>query len=180
MSDDGLEPIDVTGRWVGFSQCWEKPGRYPIVADLRQTGDRITGEIYDQLRDRADYFGNSVLIFGMQIPNDIRRNFEQVIRRFGTETVPNFHLPDRSEVEGKVTGSQVRFTKTYRGLKTTWTVGEKEGGSFRREGHQVQYSGEFDRDRMCIVGSWGITQGRLLNRLLTPQARGGFELNRRS
>ncbi len=87
--------------------------------DLRQTGDNIRGELYDQMRSRSDYFGNSVVILGEQIPIDIRRKFEQLIRRFGTETVPNSRLPDTSDLRGTITGSQVRFTKTYRGLETT-------------------------------------------------------------
>ena len=151
MTDDGFEPVDVTGRWVGVSHAWEKPERYPIIADLRQTGDRITGEMYDQMRDRSDYFGTSVVVLGMQLPNEIKRNFEQVIRRFGTEMVPNSAPPDMSEIQGKITGSQVQFTKTYQGLEITSTAVEKQIGIFRREGHKVLYSGEFNRDRMSIV-----------------------------
>jgi len=178
MTDKRLEPVELTGRWTGISQCWEQLGRYPIIADLRQTGDNIRGELYDQMRSRSDYFGNSVVILGEQIPIDIRRKFEQLIRRFGTETVPNSRLPDMSEIQGTITRSQLRFTKTYRGLETTWTAGEEQVGTFPRDGHKVQYSGEFDRDRMRITGRWVITQWGLPGRFLPQQARGSFEFYR--
>ncbi len=179
MTDDGREPVEMTGRWVGFSHRWEKLGRHPIVADIRQTGNKISGEMYDQMSDRSDYFGNSVVLVAEQIPIDIRRKFERVIRRFGAETIPNSHLPDISEIQGTITGSQVRITKTYRGLETTWTAGEKQVGTFRRDGHKIQYSGDFNRDRTCIVGTWIIRQTGQLGRFLPQQARGSFELYRK-
>jgi hypothetical protein len=178
MTDDGREPVDVTGRWVGLSYGWEKPGRYPIIADLRQFGDRITGEMYDQMRDRSDNLGNSVVILGEQIPFDIRRKFEQVIGRFGTETVPNSRLPDMSEIQGKIAGSHVQFTKTYQGLETTWTLGEKQVGTFRRNGHKVRYSGDLNRDRTCIAGTWVMLQRALTGGFLPQQAWRSFELYR--
>ena len=178
MTDDELEPVELTGRWVGISHRWEKFERYPIIADLRQTGDNIRGEMYDQMRSRSDYFGNSVVILGEQIPIDTRRKLEQVIKQFGTETVPNSRLPVISEIRGTITGSQVRFTKNYRGLETTWTAGEKQVGSFRRDRHKIQYSGDFDRDRRCIVGTWIIRRTGQLGRFLPQQPRGSFELYR--
>ena len=96
MTDDGLEPVDVTGRWVGFWYGWEKPGRYPIVADLRQTGNMITGKMYDQIRERSDHFDKIAEILEKQMPNDVRRRFEQAFRRFGTGTVRISRLPDVS------------------------------------------------------------------------------------
>ena len=50
----------------------------------------------------------------------------------------NSRLPDTSDIQGKITGIQVHFTKTYRGAtEITWTVGEKQIASFRGR-HQVQ------------------------------------------
>ena len=172
MTDDGLEPVELTGRWVGFYRHrWEQLGTYPIVADLTQIGDRITGEMYDQLTDRSDYLDDFVEVIGKDIAYETRRSFEQVIRQFGTETVRNSRLPDTSDIQGKITGSQVKFTKTYRGaMEITLTVGEKQIGSFRRDGHQVHYSGYLDRDCMCITGRWIIRQWGLIGRFLPPQA----------
>ena len=39
MSDDGLEPVEVTGRWVGFYRYQsEQLGVFPLVAEIRQAG----------------------------------------------------------------------------------------------------------------------------------------------
>src|SRR5947209_17259189 len=116
MTGDGLEPVEVTGRWVGFYRHrWERLGTYPIVAEIQQTGDRISGEMYDQITDRADYLNDFVDIIGSDIASETRRGFERMIRRFGTEIVRNSHLPDTSDIEGRIRGSHVEFTKTYRG-----------------------------------------------------------------
>ena len=67
---------------------------------------------------------------------------------------------DRVEqvLQGKITGRKVQFTKTYRGaIEITLTAGEKQLELIRRDRYQVQYSDDFDRDRMCIVGSWVIS-----------------------
>jgi hypothetical protein len=174
MTDDGFGPIEMTGRWVGFYRHrWEQLGTFPIIADLCQNGDKITGEMYDQITHRSDYLEDYAAILGAH-------SLQDVIRQFGTETVRNSRLPDTSEIQGKITGSQVQFIKTYRGaLEITLTVGEKEVDTFRRDRHQVHYSGDFDRDRMCIVGSWVISQWGLLGRFMPPQARGSFELYRK-
>ena len=182
MTDDGLEPVEVTGRWVGFYRHrWEQLGTFPIIADLVQTDDMITGEMYDQITNRSDYLDDFVEAIGKDIASETRRRLQQVISQFGTETVCNSRLPDTSDIQGKITESLVQFTKTYRGaLEVTLTVGEKQVGSFRRHGHNVQYSGHLDRDRMCITGRWTIRRWGLLGRFLSPQALGSFELYRKS
>jgi hypothetical protein len=182
MTDDGLEPVELTGRWVGFYRHrWEQLGTYPIIADLCQTGDTITGEMYDQITERSDYLDDFVEILGEQIPTDTRRRFEQPIRQFGTETVRKSRLPDTSDIQGTLKGCQVQFTKTYRGtMEIILTVDENPVSSVRRDGHQVQYSGKFDRDRMCITGRWTISHMGLLGRLLPPHAWGSFELYKKS
>src|SRR5208337_1393286 len=119
MIDDGLEPVEVTGRWVGFYRHrWEQLGTYPIIAVLCQNGDKITGEMYDQITNRSQYLDDFVEVIGKDIAYESRRRFEQVIGRFGTETVRNSRLPDTSDIQGKITGSHVQFTKTYRGRAT--------------------------------------------------------------
>jgi hypothetical protein len=182
MADDGLEPVELTGRWVGFYRHrWEQLGTFPIIADLVQTGDRITGEMYDQITNRSDYLDDFVGVIGKDISSETRRRLQQMIRRFGTETVMNSRLPDTSDIQGRITGSHVKFTKTYRGaMEVTWTVDEDPVASFRRDGHNVQYSGHLDRDRMCVIGRWTIRQWGLLGRFLPPQAMGSFELYRKS
>jgi hypothetical protein len=182
MINDVLEPVEMTGRWVGFYRHrWEQLGTYPIVAEIQQTGNKITGEMYDQITERSDYLNDYVEVLGTDISYETRRQMQQMISQFGTDTVRNSRLPETSDIQGKITGSQVQFTKTYRGaMELTWTVAEKPVAFVRRDGHQVQYTGDFDRDRMCIVGGWVIRQWGLLGRFLPPQARGSFELYRKS
>ena len=182
MTDDGLELVDLTGRWVGFYRHrWEQLGTYPIIADLSQTGDKITGEMYDQITERSDFVDDFVEVIGKDIASETRRRLEQTVRRFGTETVRNSRLPDTSDVQGRIKGSQVHFTKTYRGaMEVTWTVEERTVAAFRRDGHKVQYSGHLDRDRMCITGRWIIRQRGLFGWVLPPEGWGSFELYKKS
>lgn len=128
MTDDELEPVELTGRWVGISHRWEKFERYPIIADLRQTGDNIRGEMYDQMRSRSDYFGNSVVILGEQIPIDTRRKLEQVIKQFGTETVPNSRLPVISEIRERSRGARSGSQRTTGGWRPLGLPGRSKSG----------------------------------------------------
>ena len=74
-----------------------------------------------------------------------------------------------------------RSIKTYRGaMEITLTVGEKQVGSYRREGHKVHYSGHLDLGRNCITGRGTIRHWGLLGWILPPQAWGTFELYKKS
>ena len=182
MTDDGLGQVDVTGRWIGFYRHrWEQLGTYPIIADLRHSGGKFTGDMYDQITDRSDYLDSLLEVYGNDVPIEVKHSLTTIIRQFGTETVLTSRLPDRSDIQGRITGCQVQFTKSYRGAtEYTWTVGEEQVGSSRQKGHQVHYSGQLDRDRMCITGKWIIRQMGLLGRFLPPLAWGSFELYKKS
>jgi hypothetical protein len=182
VTDDGLDPVHVTGRWVGFYRHqWEQLGTYPIVAEIQQTGNKITGEMYDQITERSDYFDDFVKLLGNDISDDTRFKMQQMIHLFGPDTVRNSRLPETSDIQGRIMGGQVQFTKTYRGaIEVTWTVEDRTVAKVRRDGHQVQYEGHLDRDRMCIVGGWLIRPWGLFGRFLPPQARGRFELYKKS
>lgn len=182
MTDDGLEPVEVTGRWVGF-YCYrsEHLGLFPIVAEIRQTGCRLTGEMYDQITDISDLLERIMEAFQQDITAARRRKLEKVIDKFGKETVGvTTRLPDTSDLDGKINGSVLQFRKTYRGSTDwTWSANGKEIASVKWRRHTVQYSGHLDRDSMCIEGEWIIRKRGLLGRFLPPQARGSFELYRK-
>jgi hypothetical protein len=182
MTGDGLEPVDLTGRWVGFYRYrWEQLGSYPIVANLTQTGRRITGEMFDQITDRSDYLETLRDVLGKDMSVQQRITLGVMIRRFGSDAVVNVRLPDTSDIEGRIKGSQVQFTKAYRGtLDASWAVGEKQVLSYKRYGHKVHYSGHLDLEPMCIAGRWMITYGRFLDWILPPRDFGSFELYRKS
>jgi hypothetical protein len=137
--------------------------------------------MYDQITDQSDYLDSFLAICGRDIPYEARQGFEAMIRLFGTETVGSSHLPETSDIQGKIAGTRVEFTKTYRGAaEVTWTVREQEVSSFRREGHKVQYLGHLDLEPMCIAGRWVIRSRGFLGWILPPQSWGRFELYKKS
>jgi hypothetical protein len=182
VADDGLGPVDVTGRWVGFYRHrWEQLGTYPIIAELSQAGNRITGEMYDQITDRSNYLDSLLDICGSDLAYDVRWGFETMIRRFGSETVISSRLPDTSDIQGMIAGDRVEFTKTYRGtLEINVAIREHEVRSSRRVGHKVHYQGRLDDGQGCISGRWIIRYRGFLGRILPPQDWGSFELYRKS
>jgi hypothetical protein len=182
MSDYGLELVDLTGRWVGFYRHrWEQLGTYPIVADLCHTGSRITGEMFDQITAKSNCLDDLLEIYREDLSDYVRQNWVNAIRQFGTEIVHNSRLPDTSDIRGSIKGYRIEFVKSYRGtLECRLTVGERQLGSLRREGHKVHYNGDLDQERMCLTGTWTIKQGGLLGWVFPPQAWGSFELYKKS
>ena len=183
MAEDGLGPIDVTGRWVGFYRHRsEWLGAFPITAEVRQEGDRITGEMYDQITDRSELLDTIIQAHRDDLSPGRILQLEAAIRRFGDGAVTvHSRLPHTSDIEGTVAGGLVEFRKTYRGaLEVEWSVGGRGIGSARREGHEVRYSGHLDREKGIIAGAWAIPRRGLLGRFLPPEGRGTFELYRKS
>jgi hypothetical protein len=179
MDDDGLGSVDVTGRWVGFDRYRsEQMGTYPLTADLRQDGDRIAGEMYDQFTERSEFLDKLLDASREDMSPWNRWRLEEAIRQFGPETVVvKSRLPDTSDLEGRVAGDRVEFTKTYRGsLEVHWAVDGEEIGSGQVRGHKVFYSGHLDREGGSIAGEWIIRRRGLLGRFLPPSGRGTFEL----
>lgn len=183
MTDDGLGPINVTGRWVGFYRHrWEQLGTFPITAEIRQQGERITGEMYDQITDRSEVLDRLIEVCREGISDWHRRRLEAIVKRLGTEAVVvSSRLPETSDVEGTVNGDFVQFVKCYRGsVEMKLTADGVDVGSVERRGHKVHYSGNLDRELGCIVGRWVIRWRGLLGRLLPPKGWGTFELYRKS
>ncbi|MDB5350127.1 MAG: hypothetical protein JWN86_1374 [Planctomycetota bacterium] len=183
MADDGLGPIDLTGRWVGFYRYrLHELGTFPITAEVRQECDRITGEMYDQITSREELLDTLIEANRDDLSPGRRLRLEASIRRFGVgEVIVNSRLPETSDIEGKVADGLVEFTKAYRGAsEVEWSVGGKQIGSETRRGHKVHYSGRLDREVGCIAGEWVIRRRGLFGRFLPPEARGGFELYRKS
>ncbi len=84
MVDDGLGQFDMTGRWVGFYRHRsEHLGAFPITAEVHQKGDRITGEMYDQITDRSELLDTIVEAHRGYMSPGRRLQLERVIRRFG-------------------------------------------------------------------------------------------------
>ena len=182
MADDGLGPIDVTGRWIGFYRyLTPEAGTFPITAQLRHEGNRISGEMYDQITDRSQFLEEFVENHRLDLPTEAQRRIEEVIRQFNDESLlVETHLPETSDIEGFLVNGIVSFTKSYRGAQETRFIRSgRVVGSSLRERHKVYYSGHVDRERGCIAGEWLIRRGSLLGRFLPPLSRGRFELYRK-
>jgi hypothetical protein len=179
MADDGLGLVDMTGRWVGFYPYLRvQIGAFPMTAELRQEGNRIIGEMYDQITEHSELLERFFELRRDELSSTGRSQIEWAIHQFGAETVVvNWRLPDTSDFEGRITGDRVEFTKTYRGsFEGAWAVGGREIGSVERRGHRVQYSGHLDREKGFIAGEWFIRRSGLFGRILPPESREFFEL----
>jgi len=182
MADEGLGQVELTGRWVGFYRYRsEQLGVFPIVAEIRQTGDTITGEMHDQITDVSNFLDRFVEAFQHDMVQWRRRSLERMIEQFGKEAVVvTARLPDTSDLDGRISGTAVEFTKTYRGSNdVNWTVKGKEVAAIQRRRHQVDYSCQLDRETMCMSGEWTIRLRGLLGWFLSPESRGSFELYRK-
>jgi hypothetical protein len=183
MADDQLGPVEVTGRWVGFYRFRsEQAGIYPIIAEVCQTGDRIMGEMYDQITEKSDLIDSFLETFREDISSGARRSCERVMEQLGTrDVVVTRHLPDTSDIDGTIAGNRVKFTKAYRGsYDVIWTLKDRVVASGRRPRHMVYYSGHLDPEKMVIAGEWVIRRRGLFGWFLPPRSRGSFELYKKS
>jgi hypothetical protein len=183
MALDGLDPLDLTGRWVGFYRhIYESFGAFPITAELRHEGRRLAGEMYDQVTDRTELLHAMVESYGERIAEHQRRKIEALIDHFGDRNVEfRSHLPESSDLAGSVRGDRVAFVKSYRGdYEIRVLVEGRENRTVTFPDHKVHYSGRLDRERGTIEGEWIIRWPGPLGRLLPPRNRGTFSLYRKS
>jgi hypothetical protein len=183
MEDDALGPADVTGRWTGlYRYRSESRGNYPIVAELRQEGSLISGEMYDQITESSDTLANILEHSAQDISPRERWSAKVAFSPEQAQSiVVSWRLPDTSDIEGRVAGNQVRFKKIYRGLyEHTSAIRGREIGSVIRHAHTVHYSGQVDHATGCISGQWVVRRRGILARFLPPQSRGFFELYKKS
>jgi hypothetical protein len=183
MAEDGLEPVDVTGRWMGFYRYRaEALGNFPIVAELVQRGSRVSGEMYDQITDRSDTLEQLLETRGPDMCLTKRLRLQGIVDRLGTASITvATTLPDTSDIVGKIHGDEVRFTKTYRGatLYSSTVAGyERATTTVERvvDGHSVDYAGLLDRELRVISGRWIIWKKRLISRIFRLKEWGTFEL----
>jgi hypothetical protein len=187
MADDGLEPVDVTGRWVGFYRYRaEELGNFPIVAEIVQSGRGISGEMYDQITDRSDTLERFLETRGPELSLMQRQRLHGIVDRLGTSSIiVSTTLPDTSDIEGKIHGDEVRFAKTYRGACVySSTIAGYDRATTRVErvvnGHKVHYAGNLDRQQRVISGRWIIWKKGIISRMLRLKEWGTFELYMKS
>jgi hypothetical protein len=183
MADHWLDAVNLTGRWVGFYRYRSAElGMFPITAQIRQEGNRISGEMYDQITERSESLLHQLDLMGDDISPGRRARLQRIMEQLGTgEIVVNSRLPDTSDLDGTLAGGLLRFTKSYRGSHTyNWSVGGRIVGAGERPQHKVYYSGRYDEEGRSIAGEWRIRKRGLLGRFLPPSARGAFELYKKS
>ena len=183
MADEKFGSADLTGRWTGFYRyISEGMPPFPIVAEISQDGNRLSGEMYDQITEVTDTLERFLEVRRAEIPVMQALNLEQTIRLLGSrKMLVSYRLPDTSDIEGTIYGAQVAFTKWYRG--TVVHQSTIDGDPFRSNevtGHKVCYSGHLESEVGFISGRWNIWRCGFLSRLLPPKGWGTFEPTRNS
>lgn len=153
MSDD----INLTGTWVGHYYQYDRP--HPISAELRQSGEVLTGLMRDGEPDQEMSVTEAASGAGEAPAMD-----ERIVARL-REMFPESpaapiryisHLPTDSTLEGWVRGPGIYFLKYYQGESFGgFRVGDQVVGE-RNEDHAVHYSGRVGPGGDEIEGRWWI------------------------
>ncbi len=151
------ETNNITGLWAGNYFQHGRP--QPIVADLVQTGEGLTGSMRDGVTDK-EYSVTEVAIKAGLPPGGDEQIVDRLRRMFpnapATEIRYVTHLPPDSVLQGRVNGMEVYFKKTYEG--TTYggyQIGDKLVGHQNAD-HVVHYGGRVSSDGQEIEGKWWI------------------------
>jgi hypothetical protein len=148
---------NITGQWAGNYCQHGRP--QPIVADLVQTGERLTGSMRDGVTDKEYSVTEVALEAGLppggdeQIVDRLRRMFPDAP---ATEVRYVTHLPPDSALQGRVNGIEIYFKKTYEGTHYSgYQIGDKLVG-YQAPAHVVHYGGRVSSDGQEIEGKWWI------------------------
>jgi hypothetical protein len=162
-----MATFQLTGTWSGY---YEQSGcRHGISMQVVQRGQSFVGA----MRDEDTVLASRELLRTRPAGG-------------GTEMIGEAEvlstLPERSIVEGEVTGRTVAFVKQYQGTSTTSIrVGNRKTVSIEVPDHQVSYRGALDASGEEMVGTWSIPsrgngrsqRGRFVLRRRPPPADGG-------
>jgi hypothetical protein len=179
MADDRFGSADLTGRWTGFYRhISEGMPPFPIVAELIQDGNRLSGEMYDQITEVSDTLERFLDVRRAEIPPMQTLQLEETIRLLGSRTMlVTYRMPDTSDIVGTIHGDQVAFTKSYRGAVVYEAT--IDGDPFKSKevtGHKVCYSGRLESEGGFLSGRWIVWRRGFLSRLLPPKSWGTFQL----
>jgi hypothetical protein len=169
-----MSSANLTGRWIGhYLQRGEKS---PITADLLETGESLSGFMYDGKPDR-DY-----LVFEVAADAGLPPGSDEQIESKLREMVPDAsggpiryvsHLPANSILRGRRTGRTVYFLKTYQGTSFGgYKVGDQLFG-VEKVDHEVNYEGQLSADGLVLEGRWWIDADPAQG---TPMTEGLFQL----
>jgi hypothetical protein len=168
--------LDVTGRWVGH--YLQREQQYPIMADLVQAGERLSGSMCDGHPDRECSVFEVACEAGLPPGADeqIETRLREVVGGGPAGPIRYVtHLPAASVLEGRCHGGTVSFLKTYQGTSFGgYKVGDKLVG-VKKDGHAVHYEGRLAPDGQVIEGRWWIDPDPAWG---TSRAEGLFTLRR--
>lgn len=138
-----MATFQLTGTWSGY---YEQSGcRHGISMQVVQRGQSFVGA----MRDEDTVLASRELV-------RTRSGNGDATELVGEAEVLST-LPERSIVEGEVTGRTVAFVKQYQGTSTTSIrVGNRKTVSIEVPGHQVFYRGAVDASGDEVAGTWSI------------------------
>jgi hypothetical protein len=169
-----MASIDLTGRWIGH--YFQHGQAHPIVADLLQDGERLTGSMRDGQTDHEYSVSEIALEEGLPPGADelIVESLRQVVPDVPSGQIRYIsHLPSDAILEGRCLGRIVSFLKTYQGISFGgYRVGDKLIG-VEMEGQAVHYEGRLSADGRAIEGRWWIDADPEAG---TQRTEGDFEL----
>jgi hypothetical protein len=150
-------PLDLTGRWIGH--YLQGGHEYPILADLAQAGERLSGSMRDGQPDREHGVFEAAAEAGLPPGADeqIEARLRELVPEAGSARIRFVaRLPPESVLEGRCRDRTVSFVKTYQGKSFGgFKVGDRLVGT-EKAGHAVHYEGEVTPDGDAIDGRWWI------------------------
>ncbi len=154
---DTRDHRDVAGEWQGYYT--QHHDRHPIEAVLTQDRGRISGTMTDIQTESESSLFDAAAEAGLPPGADERLDTQirQMIPGSGNAPIrAKAVLPEKSQLDGLIDGSLVKFTKVYQGQHFVgFQVGDTHLGQIR-EGHTVEYSGRLSGDGSLIEGKWRI------------------------
>jgi hypothetical protein len=148
---------NITALWAG--NYWQDGRPQPIMANLVQDDERLTGSMRDGVTDKE--YSVTELAFEAGLPPGGDEQIVDRLRRMfpdapATEIRYVTHLPPESALQGSVKGVEVYFKKTYEGTHYGgYQIGDKLVG-YQNAAHVVHYGGRVSADGEQIDGKWWI------------------------
>jgi hypothetical protein len=174
-------PNDCSGSWSGH-YVHDTPSyadrSYPFHAELRQVGDRLEGEMMDEVTETALSL-HKLAEAARDSMGKLESQRVATMLRHHPGTIVQSNLPAASSIRGRVREDLITFTKTYQGpALTRWKEAEIVLAASRRDRHSVHYSGTIDRTTNRIEGAWLIRRPGLFGRFSSPLCTGMFSLQK--
>jgi hypothetical protein len=177
-----MDGPNLSGSWQGHYRQFGR--KFPIGAELRQDGTRLTGNMWDEVTRVSHSLADELeTLEGSRLGRDtIGMVLAAPFAGAGASDVrSDTELPRDSSLEGEVQGRVVSFVKTYLGPQhKTVQHGALQVAEVTRS--SILYAGEVDAGGRIIAGTWTVRPAswvqRAILRLFGLRQRGEFVLQR--